>query len=160
MLGEGGVSSTVVRTEPSDRRERGLLQGQVILSSLAIAVLASLAALLLPDAWLASATQRTALQIMALGTLAQVAGSYPLGVLRKALRFKAIQGSQALGIVTGFFLFGAPVAWLVDPLLGLAVYWSSQQIVIATLNYFQARAESSRRRSGSGDCPTPTAPSH
>jgi O-antigen/teichoic acid export membrane protein len=140
VLGEGGASSTIVRTEVADRRERAVLQGQVLLSALLLAGLAAAAAELLPATLLATTTQRRALQLMALGLGAQVAGSWALGALRKALRFKAIQGSQALGIVVGFAL-AVPVAWLLDPLLGLATYWATQQVVICGLNYAQARRE-------------------
>jgi O-antigen/teichoic acid export membrane protein len=140
VLGEGGVSSTIVRTEAGDRAERAVLQGQVLICAALLGGLAAVAAGLLPDALLATPVQRRAMQLMALGLGAQVAGAWALGALRKALRFKAIQGSQALGIVAGFAL-AVPVAWGVDPLLGLATYWSAQQLVICGLNYVQARGE-------------------
>jgi O-antigen/teichoic acid export membrane protein len=140
VLGEGGVSSTIVRTPADDRAERAVLQGQVLLSALLLAGLAAALAELLPVAVLATGAQRHAVQLMAVGLGAQVAGAWTLGVLRKALRFKAIQGSQAAGIVAGFAL-AVPVAWGLDPLLGLATYWATQQLVIFGLNLVQARAE-------------------
>src|SRR5205814_580914 len=75
VLGEGGVSSTVVRTEAADRQERAVLQGQVLLSALLLGALVAAASVLLPATVLSGSVQRLAMQIMALGMVAQIAGA-------------------------------------------------------------------------------------